>query len=169
MESTSCELALKPSLYNNSPIHNHYSRPGNTPSSAHIQSRPGETPTFRAPGVSPGENTHIPRTSSLARSQSPTSITGVSGAPYQPGLRKPPAQQSMSSLWYRCRSILCTQLGRVSPYGYQVPPPHSGLYQLWYESCRNRLTITLYQQLDEYTVIRVSDQLPSFQNNTIFI
>ena len=29
--------------------------------------------------------------------------------------------------------------------------------------------ITLYQQLDEHTVIRVSDRLPSFQNNTIFI
>ena len=38
-----------------------------------------------------------------------------------------------------------------------------------YESCRNRLTITLYQQLDKYTIIRVSDRLPSFQNNTIYL
>ena len=138
--------------YNNSPIHNHYSR---------------GTPVFHAHPVSPGGNTHFPRTSSLARSQS---TTGFREPPIsRPGLRKPPTRQSVSSLWSPYRSILCTQLGRVSPYGYEVPTPHSGLYQMWYESCRNSLQITLYQQLSEYTVIRVSDGLLSFQNNTIFI
>ena len=64
MESTSCELALKPSLYNNNPII-HTLIPlvrGTTVFHANTVS-PGETPTFRSSGVSPGENTHIPLTS----------------------------------------------------------------------------------------------------------
>ena len=64
MKSTSCELALKPSLYNNNPIiHTLIISSGEQPSSALLQSRPGEAPTFRASHVSPGEITHIPRTS----------------------------------------------------------------------------------------------------------
>ena len=164
MESASCELALKPSLYNNRPIHSKYFRPGNT-----------RLP--RTSSLARG-NTHFPRTwclarekhphsahLSLARSQHSRQPQGFGSPPInRHGLRKLPTQQSMSY-----RFILCTQLGRVSPYGYEVPPPYSGLQQMWYESCRNRLTITLYQQLDEYTVISVSDRFPSFQNNTIFI
>ena len=71
MESTSCLLVLKPSLYNYSPIHNHYFSSGEQPSfallqsrpgkpllsthqlSAHLRSRPGKAPTFRAPPSRP--------------------------------------------------------------------------------------------------------------------
>ena len=68
MESTSCELALKPSLYNNNPIIHtliplvqgttvfraNQSHPGETPTFlAHPMSRPGKTLTFRAPQSRP--------------------------------------------------------------------------------------------------------------------
>ena len=59
MESASCALALKPSLYNNRPIHNNYFRPGNT----------------RLPLTSSlaRGNTHFPRTWCLARGRHPHS------------------------------------------------------------------------------------------------
>ena len=62
MKSASWELALKPSLYNNRPKHSKYFCAGNTrlPRTSNLAH---ETPTSRTPGVSPGENTHIPRTS----------------------------------------------------------------------------------------------------------
>ena len=64
MESTSCELALKPGLYNINPIiHTLIPIVRGTTVFRATQSHQGETPTFRASGVSPGENTHIPRTS----------------------------------------------------------------------------------------------------------
>ena len=87
MESTSCLLALKPSLYNYSPIHNHYfssreqppstllqSRPGKHPLSAHLlsahlRSCPGKAPTFRAPPYRP--------------KSTPTSATGFREPPYK--------------------------------------------------------------------------------------
>ena len=88
MESTSCLLALKPSLYNYSPIHNHYlssgeqpfsallqPRPGKHPLSAHLlsahlRSPPGKEPTFRAPASRP--------------KSTPTSATGFREPSYKP-------------------------------------------------------------------------------------
>ena len=127
MESAFCELVLKPSLYNNCPIHSKYFRAGNT----------------RLPHTSnlARENTHFPHTwclargkhlhsahLSLARSQHPRQPQGFGSLPTsRHGLRKLPTRQSISSLWSPYHFILCTQLGRVSPSGYEVPPPHSGL------------------------------------------
>ena len=64
MESAPCELALKPQLYNNNPIHtlNNSSRPGNTRPPRYYSLARG-THTFRTSGVSPGGNTHITRSS----------------------------------------------------------------------------------------------------------
>ena len=90
MESTSCELALKPSLYNNSPIQSNYFRPGNT--------RLPCTSSFAR------KNTHFPCTwclargkhphsahLSLARSQHPRRPQGFGSLPIsRPGLRKLP-------------------------------------------------------------------------------
>ena len=83
MESASCELALKPIVCNNRPIHSKYCGAGNTLSSAHLQSRlgkhplaahlvsrPGKTPTFRAP------QSHLKST--------PTSTSGFLEPPYKP-------------------------------------------------------------------------------------
>ena len=127
MESASCELALKPSLYNNRPIHSNYFRPGNT----HLP---------RTSSLARG-NSHFPRTwclargkhphsahLSLARSQHPRRPQGFGSLPIsRPGPRKLPTRQSMSSLWTPYCLILSTQLGRVSPYDYEVSPPRSGL------------------------------------------
>ena len=121
MECASCELALKPSLYNNSPIHSKYFRAGNTrlPRTSNLA---GETPTFRAPGVSPlGKHPHSAHLS-LTRSQHPRQPQGFGSLPTSRlSLRKLPTRQSMSSLWSPYHFILCTQLGRVSPSGYEVP------------------------------------------------
>ena len=119
MESASCELALMPSLYNNRPKHSKYFCAGNTrlPRTSNLAQ---EAPTSRAPGVSPGENTHIPRTC-LARSQHPRQPQGFGSLPtIRPGLRKLPTRQSMSSRWSPYHFILCTQLGQVSLSGYEV-------------------------------------------------
>ena len=132
VESTSCQLALKPSLFNYSPIHNHYFSSGELPSSALLRSCPGKhnfcASTFRASQVSPVEGTHIPRTS-----VSPEVNTHVghrvSGTSLYAGLAlgKLPTRQSLSSLWSPCFLILITQLGRVSPYDDEISPPRSGL------------------------------------------
>ena len=84
MESASWELALKPSLYNNRPKHSKYFYAGNTrlPRTSNLAQ---ETPTSRAPGVSPGENTHIPRTSVSPEVNTHVNHT-VSGASLQAGL-----------------------------------------------------------------------------------
>ena len=58
MESASCELVLKPSLYNNRPIHSNYFRPGNT-----------RIPRYSS--LARG-NTHFPRTWCLAWGETPT-------------------------------------------------------------------------------------------------
>ena len=127
MERASGELALKPSLYNNRPIHSIYFRPGNTL-------------LPRTSSLARG-NTHFPRTWCLARGKhphsahlqsrpksTPTSTTGFREPLIsRPGLRKLPTRQSMSSLWSPYHCVLYTQLGRVTPYGYEVPPPLSGL------------------------------------------
>ena len=70
MESTSCELAFKPSLYNNSPTHSKYFRLGNT-----------RLP--RTSSIAWG-NTHFPRTWCLARGKAPTSSLARSQHPRQP-------------------------------------------------------------------------------------
>ena len=84
MESASWELALKSSLYNNRPIHSKYFCAGNTrlPRTSNLAR---ETPTFRAPGVSSGENTHIPRTSVSPEVNTYVNHR-VSGASLQAGL-----------------------------------------------------------------------------------
>ena len=84
MESASWELALKPSLYNNRPKHSKYFCAGNTrlPRTSNLAQ---ETPTSRAPGVSPGENTHIPRTSVSPEVNTHVNHR-VSGASLQAGL-----------------------------------------------------------------------------------
>ena len=61
MESTSCELALKPSLDNNNPI---------IYTLFHLVRG---TPVFRATTVSPGGNTYFPRIWCLARGKHPHS------------------------------------------------------------------------------------------------
>ena len=65
LESASWELALKPSLYNNHPIHSNSFRPGNT--------------HFPRTWCLARGNTHIPRTS-----VSPTSATGFREPPNKP-------------------------------------------------------------------------------------
>ena len=62
MESASCELALKPSLYNNRPIHSNYFRPGNTRLPRYSSLVPGNTHFPRTWCLARG-NTHIPHTS----------------------------------------------------------------------------------------------------------
>ena len=71
MESASCELALKPSLYNNRPIHSKYFRAGNT----RLQ---------RTSNLAPG-NTHFPR-SSVSTEINTHVNHRVSGASLQAGL-----------------------------------------------------------------------------------
>ena len=64
----------------------------------------------------------------LARSQHPRRPQGFENLPMnRPGLGKLATRQSKSSLWYSYCLILITQLGRVSPYDYEVSPPRSGL------------------------------------------
>ena len=82
---------------------------------------PGETPTFRAP---------------LSRRPQGFGNLPIS----RPGLGKLPTRQSMSSLWSPECLLQNSQLGRVSPYGYEASPPLTGLRQLWYAACRNRPT-----------------------------
>ena len=84
MESASWELALKPSFYNNRPKHSKYVCVGNT-RLPHTSNLAQETPTSRAPGVSPWENTHIPRTSVSPEVNTHVNHT-VSGASLQAGL-----------------------------------------------------------------------------------
>ena len=133
MESTSCPLALKPSLYNYSPIHNHYfssreqpssallqSRSGKHPLSAHLlsahlRSRPRKAPTFRSPQSRP--------------KSTPTSATGFREPPYKPAW---PWETPYTTITvFPVVSVLfcpnITQLGRISPYDYEVSPPRSGL------------------------------------------
>ena len=132
-------------LYNYSPIYNHLCSSGEQPSSAlwflalgkhqlsahllstHLRSRPGKAPTFRAP---------------LSRPKStPPSATGFREPPYKPAwLRETPyATIGVFPVVSGCL-LLITQLGRVSPYGYEASPPQSGLWQLRYAACRNRPT-----------------------------
>ena len=144
MESTSCELALKPSLYNDNPIiHTNSFRSGNNrfsryfsfvrgkhPLSLHPVSRPGKTPTFRAP-------------------QSPPKWTPTSAA----GFREPPNKPaSPRETPYTTLSVFPADSVSVIPL-YMYPAragiplwiggltPRSGLWLMRCESCQNRLTI----------------------------
>ena len=138
MESASCELELKPSLYNNRPIHSNYFRPGNTRlPGVHLQSRPGKHPLSVHWCLARGENhphsTHL----SLGRSQHPRRPQGFGSLPIsRPGLRKLPTRQSMSSMWTPYCLILLKYPARAG-----IPLRLWGLTSTFrYESCRNRLT-----------------------------
>ena len=133
MESTSCLLALKPSYYTIIVQYTIFTvRPGNK--------------CLPRNGTLARGNTHFPRiyfprTSGLARGKHPHSAhlclarsshlrrpQGFGHLPIsRPGLGKFPTRQSMSSLWSPRCLLLITQLGRVSPYGYEASPPQSGL------------------------------------------
>ena len=140
MESTSCELALKPSLYNNSPIHSKYFHPGNTRLPRTSSLARGDTHFPCTWCLARGKHPHSAHLD-LARSQHPRRPQGFGNLPIsQPGLGKLPTRQSMSSLWSPYCLILITQLGWVSPYDYEVSPARSGLSQMQYEACRNRPT-----------------------------
>ena len=151
MESTSCLLALKPNYYTIIVQYTIiYVRPGNN-----------RLPRY---GIHAGENTHFlriyfPRISGLARGKHPHSAhICLAGNPHprrpqgfgnlpisQPGLGKL-TRQSMSSLWSQGCLFLITQLGRVSPYGYEASPPRSG--QIRYAACQNRPTNHFIYNLD---------------------
>ena len=127
MESASCELALKPSLYNNRPIHSKYSCAGHTRLPRTSSLAWGNTHFPCTWCLARGKHPHSAHLS-LARSQHPRQLQGFGSLPTsRPGLGKLPTRQSMSFLWSPYHFILCTQLGRVSLSGYEVPPPHSGL------------------------------------------
>ena len=133
MESTSCLLALKPGYYT---IIVQYTtsnvRPGNNRLPRYGNLARGNTHFLR---------TCFPRTSGLARGKHPHSAhlclariphprrsQGFGNLPIsRPGLGKLPTRQSVSSLWSPECLLLNTQLGRVSPYGYEASPPRSGL------------------------------------------
>ena len=134
MESTSCLLALKPSFYT---IIVQYTiitvHSGEQPSSALWYSGPGENTHFpriyfpRISCVARGKHPHSAHLC-LARSPHPRRPQGFGNLPIsRPGLGKLPTRQSMSSLWFPRCLLLITQLGRVSPYGYEASPPQSGL------------------------------------------
>ena len=127
MESASCELALKPSLYNNRPIHSKYFRPGNTRLPCTSSLARGNTHFPRTWCLARGKHPHSAHLD-LARSQHPRRPQGFESLPIsRPGFRKLPTRQSMSPMWSPHCLILITQLGRVSPYDYEVSPPRSGL------------------------------------------
>ena len=113
MESTSCELALKPSLYNNNQIIHT------------LIPLVWGTTVFRATTVSPGGNTHFPRIwclargkhphsahLSLARSEHPLRPQGFWSLPIsRPGLEKPPTRQYLSSLRTPCQLLIPSKGG----------------------------------------------------------
>ena len=96
LESTSCELALKPVIHNNNPII--------TTLTSFIRG----TIVFRAHPISPGGNTHFPRTS-VSRSGKPPTFRALQSrqnrtqsrpnrTPIPPaGFREPPIKPN----WYR--------------------------------------------------------------------
>ena len=107
--------------------------------------RPGNNRLPRYGTLARG-NTHFPRnyfprTSGLARGKHPHSAhlcltrnphprrpQGFGNLPIsRPGLGKLSTRQSISSLWSPGYLLLITQLGQVSPYGYEASPPQSGL------------------------------------------
>ena len=99
MESASCELALKPSLYNNRPIHSNYSCAGNTCLPRTSSLAWGNTHFPCTWCLARGKHPHSAHLS-LARSQHPRQPQGFGSLPTsRPGLGKLPTRQSMSSLW----------------------------------------------------------------------
>ena len=147
MESTSCELALTPSLYNHNPIiHTIIISSGEQPSSALLQSRPGEPPTFRASHVSPRESTHI---QSHPKS-TPTSTTGFREPPYKPAWPQETPYTTVDVFPVVSVPFYPMYPARVhpiwaSPYWNEVSRPRSGLWLIRCETCRNRLTIREFQ------------------------
>ena len=104
---------------------------------------------FRAPQVSPGESTHISRTSV---SPEVDTLFGhrVSGTSPKAGLvsGKFPTRQRCLPCGPTGCLFLNIQLGRVSPYEYESSPPLFGLCQIWCVACRNRPTNHLITNLD---------------------
>ena len=106
---------------------------------------PGETPTFLASCVSSGVTPTFRalqsclRKTPTFRAPHPATMCGGRRAvwlwetPYTTISVFPAVHITGTSLY---------QLGRVSPYDYEVSPPHSGLHLC--ETCRNRLTILIY-------------------------
>ena len=146
VESTSCLLALKPSYYT---IIVQYST---------FNVHPGNNRLPRSGTLARG-NTHFPciyfpRTSGLARGKHPHSAhLYLAWSPHirrpqgfgnlrisRPGLGKLPTRQSVSSLWSPECLLPNSQLGRVSPCSYEASHPLSGLWQIWWVTCRNRPT-----------------------------
>ena len=133
-----------PILYNNNPIIIHTNNiclvRGNPVFCTSIVS-PGETPTFRASCVSPGVTPTFRALQSRPR-KTPTFCAphanhyvwqpqGFGSLPNcRPGVGKLPTRLIQSSLRSTSLVFLYTQLGRVSPYGYEVSPPLSGLVTL---------------------------------------
>ena len=129
MESTSCLLALKPSYYT---IIVQYTiitvRPGNNRLPRYGTLARGNThfPHIYFPRISGLAREKHPHSAHLcpARSPHPRRPQGFGNLPISwPGLGKLPTRQSMSSLWSPGCLLLITQLGRVSPYGYEASPP----------------------------------------------
>ena len=96
---------------------------------------PRETPTFRASTfcasqVSHRESTHIPRTSVLPKVHT-RRPQGFGNLPMsRPGLGKLPTRTTID-VFPVVSGVFTpnyTQLGWVSPYGYETSPPRSGLY-----------------------------------------
>ena len=133
VESTSCLVALKPSYYT---IIVQYTvipvRPGNNRLPRYGNLARGNThfPRIYFPhisGLAWGKHPHSAHLC-LARSPHPRRPHGFGNLPIsRPDLGKLPTRQSMSSLWSPGCLLLITQLGRVSPYGYEASPPPSGL------------------------------------------
>ena len=150
MESTSCLLALKPSYYTILVQYTIFT----------VRSGNNRLPRY---GIFVRGNTHFPRfyfprTSGLARGKNPHSAhlclarsphlrrpQGFGNLPIsRPGLGKLPTRQSMSSLWSPECLLPNSQLGRVSPYGYEASPPLSGLCKYGMRPAETGPQITLY-------------------------
>ena len=87
-------------------------------------SRRGNTHIPRTP-VSPEKKNHFPRSSLSHYVWRPQGIGSLPNS--RPGFGKLPTRQFWSSMRSSSPLLLNTQLGRVSPYGYEVSPPHYGL------------------------------------------
>ena len=167
MESISCELALKPSLYNNSPIHSKYFRPGNTRLPRTFSLARGNTHFPRTWCFARGKHPHSAHLN-LARSQHPRRPQGFGNLPIsRPGLGKLPTRQSMSSLWSPYCLILMTQLGRVSPYWlWGLASTFRTLTNAVWDLPKQAHKSLYLQHRPLVLLFRASDLTPSFWNNT---
>ena len=156
MESTSCELALKPSSYNNNPIIHTIilssgeqpssallhvqSRPGETPTSAHLVSRPGKAPTFRAPQSRP----QCTPTSAAGFQEPPNKPAWSRETPYTTRSVFPAVSVSVTSL-YPARAGIPLINMRSHPHF-----PDSGLCGVSPAGTGSQFTLTQNSQLPSF-------------------